>query len=191
MIAECCPPDMFDEVEAASLMPDHPNVWTDGSLVLDRVTGVSSSCAGFFLLPKLRIARVVVGGIMLIVFALRARFSLGVVSAPFLGLCSLFGNSAIDARRNLSGVCGRWYPVLVDLHRFFIAISRAVDNHDGNDGTAPDPLVWSAGALPKRRRLVHAVRDRAFFPGPPGIWDSEWVNVPASALCAEDIAHWR
>ena len=33
--------------------------------------------------------------------------------------------------RNLSGVCGRWYPVILDLHRFFIAISRAVVNHDG------------------------------------------------------------
>ena len=66
-------------------------------------------------------------------------------------------------RRNLSGVCGRWYPVFLDLHRFFIAISRAVVNHDGGGGTAPDPLVLSAGALPKRRRLVHAVRDRAFF----------------------------
>ena len=42
------PSDEYDEVEAASLMPDHPNVWTDGSLVLDRVTGVSSSGAGFF-----------------------------------------------------------------------------------------------------------------------------------------------
>ena len=71
-----------------------------------------------------------------------------------------------------------------------IAISRAVVNHDGRDGTAPDPVVWSAGALSKRRRLVHAVRDRAFLPGPPGIWDSEWVNVPASAICAEEIAHW-
>ena len=27
--------------------------------------------------------------------------------------------AVIDARRNLSGVCGRWYPVLLDLHRFF------------------------------------------------------------------------
>ena len=62
------------------------------------------------------------------------------------------GDAVIDARRNLSGVCGRWYPVILDLHRFFIAISRAVVNHDGRDGTAPDPLVWSAGALPKRRR---------------------------------------
>ena len=47
------------------------------------------------------------------------------------------GHVFIDARRNLSGVCGRWYPVILDLHRFFIAISRAVLNHDGNEGTAP------------------------------------------------------
>ena len=86
------------------------------------------------------------------------------------------GNAVIDARRSLSGVCGRWYPVVLDLHRFFIAISRAVVNHVGWDGTAPDPLVWSAGAHPKRRRLVHAVRSRAFLPGPPGIWDGGWVN---------------
>ena len=93
-------------------------------------------------------------------------------------------DAVIDARRNLSGVCGRWNPVIIELHRFFIAICRTVVNHDGRSGTAPDPLVWSAGALPKRRRLVHAVRDRAFLPGPPGIWDSEWVNIPASAT------HW-
>ena len=74
---------------------------------------------------------------------------------------------------------------------FSTAISRAVVNHDGRDGVAPNPLVWSAGALPKRRRLVHAVRDRGrFLPGPLGIWDSEWVTVPASAICAEDIALW-
>ena len=98
------------------------------------------------------------------------------------------GNAVIDARRNPSGVCNRWYPVLLDLRRFFIAISRAVVNHDGTDGTAPDPLVWSAGALPKRRRLVHAVRDRAFLPGPPGLWVSDWVNIPTSAISAADIA---
>ena len=96
--------------------------------------------------------------------------------------------AVIDARRKLSGVCSRWYPVILDLHRFFIAISRAVVNHDGRGGTAPNPLVWSAGALHKRRRLVHAVRDRAFLPGPPGIWHSEWYQIPAAAICAEDIA---
>ena len=100
------------------------------------------------------------------------------------------GHAVIDARRNLSGVCGRWYPVILDLHRFFVAISRAVVNHDGRSGTAPDPLVWSAGALHKRRRLVHAVRDRAFLLGPPGIWCSEWFQIPAAVVCAEDIALW-
>ena len=100
------------------------------------------------------------------------------------------GNAVIDARRNLSRVCGRWYPVILELHRFFIAISRAVVNHDLRGGTAPDPLVWSVGTRPKRRRLVHAVRDRAFLPGPPGIWDSEWVSMPASSVCAADVAHW-
>ena len=100
------------------------------------------------------------------------------------------GNTVIDARRNLSGVCGCWYPVVLFLHRFFIAISRAVVNHEGRDGTAPDPLVWSAGAHPKRRRLVHAVRDRVFLPGPPAIWESDWISVPVSVVSAEDIAHW-
>ena len=47
------------------------------------------------------------------------------------------GPAVTDARRNLSGGCGRWYPVILDLHRFFIAISGAVVNHDGNNGTAP------------------------------------------------------
>ena len=60
-------------------------------------------------------------------------------------------NAVIDARRNLSGVCNRWYPVVLDLHRFFITVSRAVVNHDGGIGAALDPLVWSAGVL---RRLI-------------------------------------
>ena len=47
---------------------------------------------------------------------------------------------------------------------------------------------WSAGALPGRRRIVHAVRDRAMLPGPPDTWDSEWINVPAFAVSADDIA---
>ena len=42
------PPVGFDAVEAASLLPASPTIWTDGSLVLDQVTGVSSSGAGFF-----------------------------------------------------------------------------------------------------------------------------------------------
>ena len=253
---------------------DHPNVWTDGSLVLDRVTGVSSSGAGFFAhqsgdlwdnrrwghvdvvrlegdLPCCRgffsgpgpLQSVQLWGVIL------ALQSSGAVHFGVDNLCVVrhvgrlldgchgpvpyelvkdgdlllhinegmvldgrvrdidrlgdnaadeaadfgrrrVGNAVIDDRRNLSGVCGRWYPGILDPHRLFIAISRAVVNHDGRDGSAPDPMVWSAGARPKRRRLVHAVRDRAFLHGPPGSWDSEWVNLPASAVCAVDIAQW-
>ena len=51
-----------------------------------------------------------------------------------------------------------------------IAISWVAINFNNDANNAPDPLVWSAGGLPKRRRLVHAVRNRAFLPGrgPPG-----------------------
>ena len=100
------------------------------------------------------------------------------------------GPAVVDARRNLSGVCGRWYPVLLDLHRFFIAISGAVVNRDEFGGTAPDPMVWSAGSLPKRRRIVHAVRDLALLPGPPALWVGEWVASPSVALDADDVAQW-
>ena len=48
MITEWSPPDEYDRVEVASLVPDHPNVWADGSFVLDRITGVSFDGAGFF-----------------------------------------------------------------------------------------------------------------------------------------------
>ena len=271
MITEWSPPDEYDRVEVASCVPDHPNVWSDGSLVLDQVTGVSSSGAGFFAHqsencwsgrrwghfdhvrpegvvrscrgfysvpgPLQSIQRAEMWGV---IWALQSSGAVhlgvdnhGVVrhvgrllnghhgSIPFelvkdgdlllliermlhlRGLdtvriskvkghadeamvragcvCELdrlgnhgadeaadFGRRRVchavtDARRNLSAVCGRWYPVILDLHRFFIAISRAVVNHEGRDGTVPDPLVWSAGAHPKRCRMVHAVRDQAFF----------------------------
>ena len=40
--------DDFDHDMAPSSLSDHPDVWTDGSLVLDQLTGVSSSGSGFF-----------------------------------------------------------------------------------------------------------------------------------------------
>ena len=89
MVAEWSPPDEFDAVEAASLIPDHPNVWSDGSLVLDQVTGVSSSGAGFFAHQSVDFGEIG-GGVMLIMFALRVLFCLVWVSALFLVLSSLF-----------------------------------------------------------------------------------------------------
>ena len=51
-------------------------------------------------------------------------------------------------------------------------------------------MVWSAGSLPKRRRLVHAVRDLALLPGPPDIWLGEWVAGPVVTVDADDVAQW-
>ena len=39
-----------------------------------------------------------------------------------------------------------WYPIMLDLHRFMIAVARVSVNHDGKGGTAPDPLVWDQGS---------------------------------------------
>ena len=48
LITEWSLPDGYDQVAVSPLVPVHPNVWSDGSLVLDSVTGVSSSGAWFF-----------------------------------------------------------------------------------------------------------------------------------------------
>ena len=96
----------------------------------------------------------------------------------------------IDARRNLVGVCNRWYPVVCHLHRFFVAIARAVVNHDDGGGTAPNPLVWSAGSLPKRKGVIDAVRNFAFLPGPVGLWCGEWISFGVSSITVEDVRVW-
>ena len=48
LISEWIPSGDFDHDMAASSLSDHPDVWTDGSLVLDHLTGVSSSGSWFF-----------------------------------------------------------------------------------------------------------------------------------------------
>ena len=96
----------------------------------------------------------------------------------------------VDARRNFVGVCSRWYPVVCHFHRFFVAIARAAVNHDDGGGTAPNPLVWSAGSLPKKRRDVDAVRNFAFLPGPVDIWSGDWVSSAVSCITDEDVRVW-
>ena len=62
LIVEWSPCDEFDHDRAVSSLPDHPTIWTDGSLVLDRLTGVSSSGSGFFAHQTEHCWRVVGGG---------------------------------------------------------------------------------------------------------------------------------
>ena len=131
--------DECDEVEAASLMPDDPNVWTDGSLVpmsglmvaLSRIKSLSLLQVLGFLLTKLRIAGVVVGGVMLIVFALGVRFRLAGSSAPFLGLCSLFRELKCGVSFWL---CSLFLPFIQGLTNLGVVrhVGRLLNGHHGS-----------------------------------------------------------
>ena len=84
-----------------------------------------------------------------------------------------------------------WYPIMLDLHRFMIAVARVSVNHDGRGGTAPDPLVWDQGRRPKVRKLAIRVNvDLASLPGPPGFLSSSWVQVDAGHITGAGIAAW-
>ena len=48
LVSEWSLPDGFDTDEVSARMPDSSKIWSDGSMVLDSVTGVSAACAGMF-----------------------------------------------------------------------------------------------------------------------------------------------
>ena len=100
------------------------------------------------------------------------------------------GAALVNDRKGFSDACKRWYPIILDLHRFFIAISRAVVNEDGRGGLAPDPMVWSAGGRHKRRRPVEAVRDYAMLPGPHRLWVGGWFQWPVIRITEDDVSRW-
>ena len=97
----------------------------------------------------------------------------------------------IDARRRLLGARSHWYPIMVDLHRFMIAIARVSVNHDGEGGSAPDPLVWVQWSKPKVRKLAIRVNvDLASLPGPPGFLNCTWIQIDAGHIAGADISAW-
>ena len=48
----------------------------------------------------------------------------------------------VSARRALLRTRRRWYPNVVDLHKFMVAVSRKEVNHIGNGSTSPDAMTW-------------------------------------------------
>ena len=100
------------------------------------------------------------------------------------------GADVMDARRSYSTSCRSWNPVFLDLHRFFIAIARAVVNEDGKGSIAPHTTVWSAGGRLTRRRAVEAVSDYATLPGPQRLWVGSWFRWPKIVIAGDDVGRW-
>ena len=66
---------------------------------------------------------------------------------------------------------------------------RAV-NDDGLSGSDCNPLVWRAGSLSNRRKIVEAFRDFAMLPGPQALWSGGWQDWVELNVTAEDVRIW-
>ena len=87
-------------------------------------------------------------------------------------------DDVITARRDFLRVRRYWYPIIPDLHKFMVAVSRIEVNHDGYGGTAPDAMVWDRGGLVKpRASSLRIIVDHATLPGPPGFFGQHLVYL--------------
>ena len=104
-------------------------------------------------------------------------------AAAGLGRCHQ-SELLMDARRVLLNARNYWYPIMLQLPLFMVAISRVAVNHDGKGGSAPDPLVWDQG-LDIRVHL-----DLASLHGPPGFLRGPWVQVRGGCITSAYVAAW-
>ena len=100
-------------------------------------------------------------------------------------------DDVITARRDLLRVRRLWCPIIHDLHRFMVAISRIEVNHDGFGGTAPDAMVWDKGGIVKTRApSFRLIIDHTTLPGPPNFLDSTWCTLESLPITQDDVAAW-
>ena len=85
---------------------------------------------------------------------------------------------------------GYCYPILLDVHRFMIAVARVSVNQGGRGGTAPDPLVWDQGRQKARKLAIRVHVDLASLPGRPGFLGGPWIQVDAGHISGRDSAAW-
>ena len=99
--------------------------------------------------------------------------------------------NVIDARRGFLNIKKEWYPRLLSLHRFMVAIANESLNISENSGSVIDPLCWDRGSRTKARKVEdRVVVDLAELPGPHGFLDSSWVTVDSGPLTDADVACW-
>ena len=96
----------------------------------------------------------------------------------------------MDVRRRFVSACSSWYPVVLELHRFFVAITRAAVNEDGCAGVALHSTVWSSGGLVKKRKNRVSAWEFAWVPGPVGLWRHGSVGWPSIEVGEDDVGFW-
>ena len=72
-------------------------------------------------------------------------------------------------------------------------IAQGIMRLMSGDGAALDPLVWSAGARPQRRRVGQEEHGRAMLPALRlfgGLTGSDWVTLPSTAVAIGDVGAW-
>ena len=99
-------------------------------------------------------------------------------------------HSVSVARGVVARSCAHWYPVVRDLHRFFIAIARSVVNDDGGSGTSLHPVIRSNNSSLKRRRVRTCDGNFAKLPGPVSLWTSDWYCLPVARIDDNDVSSW-
>ena len=103
-------------------------------------------------------------------------------------------DEVFSARRALLRTRRHWYPIMVDLQKFMIAVSRFKvnkNNHDGKGGTAPDAMTWDEVAFANPALVpLRFIVDHACLPGAPGFLDSSCCCLSSSLITQEDVATW-
>ena len=94
----------------------------------------------------------------------------------------------VDVRRRFLSACSSWYPLVLELHRLFIAFARAAVNDDGCSGVALHPTVWSSGGFGQETEV--SAWEFAWVPGPVGLWRHGSISWPCIEVCDDDVGFW-
>ena len=194
---EWVPSDHFVDSVASSDVSGHLDVWTDGSFVLDFDGDLLTVIERMIHQRGVRSVRIskVKGHAdddMVAVGRVRVEDRVG---KDLADRAADFGRRRVsdfvmDVRGRFLSACSSWYPVILELHRFFIAIARAAVNEGGCAGIALHPTVWSSGGLIKRRKVRVSAWEYTWVPGPTSLWRHGSIGWPCIAVRDVDVGFW-
>ena len=94
----------------------------------------------------------------------------------------------MDAWRGLLKVRARWCPIMQQLHRLMIAVSRVAVNHDGKGSSALTHLFGIMGQRGRCEGLILGLKvDLASLPGPRGFLNGPWMQVHGGCITGADV----